>query len=619
MSIGFYRHVAAGAIIGLIAGAVNGGLLIALGSGFAAQSAGIVTSSTAGWILNLVLAVAMGITYALLFEPAPGGEGESLMSGLAVGVLWWLIIPMTLAPVIAGQSPRWSTAGAATLFPSLLGYLYQGGIVGLGYHVLSELWVRWLGPVPEAQPAEFKQRIVVLGGGFSGVTTSRRLERLFGRDSSVQITLVSDINYLLFTPMLVEVTGSDVEPRHIAPALRAFFRRTRVVRGEVRSVDLAQRLVHMAPTADDPVPDIPYDHLVLAMGAVPNFHDLPGVEENSFTFKSLEAGMVLRNHVIDVLEHADDEPDDERRKRALTFVVAGGGFSGAELIGSLNDFVRGSLVYYPNIPPEDVSMILVHSKDRILPELKDSLAAYALKKLQERGVSFKLGVRVASADKGSVTLSNGETIRTDTLVWTAGVTPHPLMRTLAEQGAHVTQHGALETDENFAVRDQQHVWAIGDCASVPDLKTGKPAPATAQHALVEAPVLAHNIHHAIKGRSLKPFRYGSLGSLCLLGHHVAAAQVMGLMFSGMLAWVMWRFVYLYRLPTLGHRLRVALDWTVDVFFPREISETITVHRPGPRQASGQRPAQKPASPPSERREPEAEPEPEREKVEEPTP
>lgn len=266
MNLRRVQNVALGATIGLIGGLIQGGLVSALnGSGSVGQIVGA-GSPAAGWVIHLVLAVLMGAIYALLFKPVPGGEAESLMNGAAFGVLWWLVIPVTLAWLLAGGSPAWSTAAAAASFPALLGYLYQGAIVGAGYHLLSALAVRWWGPVPGAQPPEIRQRIVILGGGFSGVKTARRLERLFWRDPSVQITLVSNVNYMLFTPMLTEVTASGIEPRHIAPTLRAFFHRARVIRGEVEDVDLARQVVHLTPTEDGSLPDIPYDHLFWPWG-----------------------------------------------------------------------------------------------------------------------------------------------------------------------------------------------------------------------------------------------------------------------------------------------------------------------------------------------------------------
>jgi NADH:ubiquinone reductase (H+-translocating) len=569
------RRAVVAILTGVIAGGIAAGLLIALRQPSPASVLSRGASSESGWAIFVLFGALMGFTYAALF-PEPSSYVESAMSGTAYGVLWWWATSLTLIPLVTRQAPDWSALSAGATFPAFAAALFQGAMIGLGYHVA---WAVAASQPVAPQPVtrtEAVTRIVVVGGGFSGVTAAQRLERLFAGDPAVEITLVSGANYMLFTPMLIEVTTSVIEPRHIAPPLRVFFRWVNVVRGEVQSVDLDRRVLKMAGPGGEPQPDIPFDHLVLALGTVPNYYDLPGVEENAFTFKTLRAAIELRNRVIDMLEAADDEPDSTKRKAMLTFVVAGGGFAGTELVGALNDFIRSALVFYPNLRQEDVSLILIHSSRRILPELSEGLAAYALAKLEARGVTCKCDSRLAGAEPGYVILANSERIEARTLVWTAGNIPHPLVRTLAGTS---TERSAIKTDATFAVLGATGVWAIGDCAYIPDAKTGQPALATAQHALVEGPAVARNIHRAVRGRKPKPFHYTSLGSVALLGHHVAAAEIKGMKFSGLLAWVMWRMVYLYRLPTLERKLRVAMDWLVDMFFPRDIVQTMGAPRP----------------------------------------
>jgi NADH:ubiquinone reductase (H+-translocating) len=253
--------------------------------------------------------------------------------------------------------------------------------------------------------------------------------------------------------------------------------------------------------------------------------------------------------------------------------VAGGGFAGAELAGGLNDFARGMLAYYPNVPPEELKIIVVHSRERILPELSEPLADYALKHMKERGVTFELGARVADARRGVVVLDSGEEIRTETLVWTAGTTPSPVLRALPV--GH-DRGGEVPVDENLAVPDHAGLWAVGDCAAVTDARTGDPCPPTAQFALREAYALAHNIHASVRGRPLKPFHHGGLGTLCVVGHHTACAEIKGVRFSGLLAWMMWRAIYLAKLPGLERKVRVFVDWTIELFFPRDTVQTIEV-------------------------------------------
>jgi NADH dehydrogenase len=288
--------------------------------------------------------------------------------------------------------------------------------------------------------------------------------------------------------------------------------------------------------------------------------------------------MRIRNHVIDMFERASREPNPEPRRPLLTFVVAGGGFAGVELVGALNDFARGMLADYPNLSTDELRLVLIHSRERILPELSEPLGAYALERLAARGVAFKLNARVASARPGTVVLKPDEEILTHTLVWTAGTIPNPLLQTLPIER---DKRGAIIVDGMLTVKGQPGLWALGDCAAVVDGKTGQPCPPTAQFALREADTVGHNIHAAIHGEPLKPFHFESLGALCVVGHHTACAELTlpftggkTVLFSGLLAWLMWRTIYLSKLPGLERKVRVMMDWVIELFFPRDIVQTI---------------------------------------------
>jgi NADH dehydrogenase len=272
-----------------------------------------------------------------------------------------------------------------------------------------------------------------------------------------------------------------------------------------------------------------------------------------------------------VFERADREPNSADRQALLTIVVAGGGFAGVELAGALNDFARGMLVYYPRVPPEELRIVLVHSRDRILPELSESLAAYALDRMAARGVTFKLNARVAGARRGVVLLNPAEELRTETLIWTAGVTPNPL---LADLPLERDRRGAVVVESTLAVPARPGVWALGDCAAVVDARTGQPSPPTAQFALRQAATLARNIHASVRGKPLAPFHFDALGTLCVVGHHTACAEIKGIRFSGLFAWLMWRAIYLAKLPGLERKVRVASDWLIELFFPRDIVQTL---------------------------------------------
>jgi NADH:ubiquinone reductase (H+-translocating) len=534
-------------------------------------------------MMGLIFGTVLGAFYAASLRPVRGAYADCVMTAAALGVPFWGICNVIALPLFASQKTDWTAEGMRAHFPQLVGWVLYGVVFGLVDQFLSDSATAMWGPEPEASaPATAAHtRIVILGGGFAGMKTAECLERELEKNISARITLVSETNALLFTPMLAEVAGSSLEPSHISTPLRSSLPRTEFIRARVTEIDLEKRCVRIEGLHSGGEVaarrEISYDHLVLALGAVSNYLGMKTVEDLAFNFKSLLDAIRIRNHVIEMFERADREPDPVRRAPLLTFVIAGGGFAGVELAGALNDFSHGILADYPNLDRSEVRVVLVHSRDRILPELSESLARYALKKMAERGVEFRLNARLTDAKPGVVILSDGE-IPAETLVWTAGTAPSPIVKAL---DVEKDKRGAVIVGKNLAISSRTGVWALGDCAAVVDAKSGTPCPPTAQFALREAAVLAKNIAAQLNGGVSKEFHFDSLGALCVIGHQTACAELTvpfartrAIRFSGLLAWLMWRGIYLAKLPGIERKLRVLFDWTVELFFPRDIVQTI---------------------------------------------
>ncbi|MCP9952234.1 NAD(P)/FAD-dependent oxidoreductase [Actinomadura madurae] len=538
-------------LVGMGSGAVSG---LAVGALMAWQDL-LAGHGTYGWAVFALYAAVTGELLGGFVGRRPSGPAVSAAGGLLLGLLGWAFWWLTVDPLIQGAAPTWSIAAATAVYPELVGSLLQGTLAGLLFHAA----VRRFRDRP-AKERPRAPRVVVIGGGFGGVGAARRFERLNLRGHRIDVTLVSDSNHLLFTPMLAEVASGGLEERHITSPVRAAVAHTRFRHGRVAEVDAARRVVRLEAGEA-----LPYDHLVLAVGSVPHFPDLPGVAENACTLKSLSDAVRLRDRVLMLLERADQEDDPAERARLLTFVVAGGGFAGTETVAELYDLTHDVLHFYPGIDPGEPRFVLVHSGARVLPELSDRLGEYAQGKLRARGIEFRLGVRVAAAGARDVRLSDGAVIPAGTFVWTAGNRPSPLVRALAGDGP-------VPVDRTLRAFGLDGVWAIGDCARIP-APDGSPYPPTAQHAAREGRAVADNIAAVLKGRRPAPFRFRTLGVFVALGHRTAAGQIRGRPFSGLSAWLLWRGIYLAKLPGIDRRVRVLLDWGLDLVFPRDIVVT----------------------------------------------
>jgi NADH dehydrogenase len=407
-------------------------------------------------------------------------------------------------------------------------------------------------------------RIVVLGGGFGGVATARYLERVLRRRPEIELTLVSRQNFFTLTPLLFEACSGRLELRHCAQPIRAALRRTRFIEGTVESVDPERQLVR-AVAADGDVYGLPYDHLVVALGASTNDELIAG-SANALTFKTMADALVLRNHLIQCFERADAAATAALRRDYLSVVVIGGGLVGVELVGELTAFADDILRFYPRIRREEVRFRLFQAGSRILPEIDQRLAVSAARVLERRGVDIRVSTPVRAIAAGSVQLDDGN-IDAATIVLTAGIVPSAVASAIPVVR---DQRGRVAVDGTLRSRSHPQVWALGDCAAIPG-SDGNCYPALAQHAVREARHLARNIGAAIDGRDPSPFMYRSLGTMASLGHTRAVALACGVRLTGFVAWWLRRTYYLFQMPRWDRRLRIVLDWTVALFFRPDIT------------------------------------------------
>ena len=415
-----------------------------------------------------------------------------------------------------------------------------------------------------------KTRILILGGGFAGVEASRYLDRTAAKRANVEVTLVSRDNFILFTPMLHEVVASDLEPSDICNPLRKLLRRVTVVSGEIRTINLAARRVTISYGIRELTRELPFDYLVLALGSETSFLGIPGVAEHALGIKTLRDAVMLRAGVIAMLEAASVEPDAGRRKRMLTSVIVGGGFAGVETVGAINDLARQSLQHYGGIDPREVRVILIHGGPVILPELGEALGVYAQEKLRKRQVEIKLKTRVTAYADGAVHCNDGEAVAADMLVWAGGVSPSPILKDTPFD----LERGRVVVDSTLELPRFPGVWAVGDCAAIIDPTSKHPYPPTAQHAIREGRRAAKNICARLNGERATPFLYKAPGQLAAIGRRTGVARIFGLKFSGVVGWVLWRTVYLMKLPRLEKKIRVGLRWVLDVVFERDLAQYI---------------------------------------------
>ncbi len=417
--------------------------------------------------------------------------------------------------------------------------------------------------------------VVIAGGGFGGAYAARELERLMPKQSA-RLMLVNDVNFLLYTPFLPEAAAGTLEPRHVVTPLRDILRRTYLRLGAVDSHDPASRTVEIR-NHEGEVDEVRYDALLLALGSVSRVLPVPGLDKHAIGFKSLTDAIWLRNHVVEALEGANAAEDAALRDELLTFVFVGGGYAGLEALAELQDFAADAMDRYPRARLHGMRWVLVEATDRVLPETDAGLADYALRELRGRGIDIRLGTTLEEVTESSARLSTGETLSTRTVVWTAGVTPHPSLRTLS---VPLDDRGRVPVDEYLRVEGLDRVWAVGDCASVPHPDGGKVG-GTAQQAVRQGPVAARNIAAELGVGEARPFRYRDKASFVNLGRYKAVGQLGNRRFRGFAAWWMARSYHMSQIPGLARKVRAVVDWTVSLPFSRDVSEVGSIGHPRP--------------------------------------
>jgi NADH dehydrogenase len=486
---------------------------------------------------------------------------------------------------------------------------------------------RHLELVHGAEPI-LSKKVIILGGGFAGVEVLRRLQSRFQNDVSVDITMISKDNFFLFTPMLHEVASGMIETRHIVTPIRAFCNRAKFYAARVEHIDLNSKTIEIETpifsslsknknnSAVDGIPEeesnaillsksqidrLSYDYLVIAIGSETKFFGMTDLEKYAFTIKSWNDAIVIRNHVIHQLEKAEvllrhqeqsQQPSanykdssnsfspyqENQKERLLTFVIVGGGFAGVETAGELNDFLHDSVQdYYHNIEAKDIRVIIIQSGKRLLPEMSEELAEFAMQKLVQSGVEIILNARVTGVTENGVKIKDGRTISTNTVIWSGGVGPNPVLEQIPCKQDQ--RSGRIVVNKFLEVEGYPGVFAIGDCAFIVDPNTGTPYPPTAQHAIREGTVASNNIISLIEGegeKNRKAFDYKTKGMMASIGKRNGVGEILGFEVQGFLAWWIWRSYYLANLPTMQKKLRVLADWTIDFFFKRDVTMLKTV-------------------------------------------
>jgi NADH:quinone reductase (non-electrogenic) len=419
--------------------------------------------------------------------------------------------------------------------------------------------------------------VVILGGGFGGLYAARTLERKLPPQAA-KVTIVTDVNFMLYTPLLPGAAAGTLEPRHVVVPLREHLRRTDLVLGQVTGADPDRRVVSVT-TAEGEQRELAYDHLIVAVGSISRTLPVPGLREHAVGFKTLSEAIALRNQILQTLERSEAVEDEPSRRALLTYVFVGGGYAGLEGLAELQDFAADVVELYPRSRVHGLRFILVEARDRVMYEISADLAEFAVSELRRRGVEVRTNTTVERVSADSVELSDGEVVPCRTVAWTAGVRPHPVV---SRMGLPLDEGGRIVVDAYCQVKGHSDVWAIGDAAAVPDpARAGQPTPPTCQHALRQGRTVARNVAAALGAGRRKPFTYKTLGVFVDMGHQKAVAETVGIKWRGFPAWFLARSYHLYMMPGVKRQLRLVTDWTVDLLFGRDASELGQLGHPPP--------------------------------------
>ena len=566
-------------------------------------------SPEVGFALHMVTATIIGIVTGIFLHKVIKINISKIKNGLIYGIFAGVIvfavfaIPVSqlflgpnMVDLLAELDPEMTLIEASELInenfvSSLIDLFFIHIIWGLTVGVLASLLTRKVGANYRCHicdiefskistyekhvenvhenPSPSLKRILILGGGYGGIGVLKQLQETFQSDPEVSISLVSKNNFFLHTPLLPEMATGMLTARHIATPIRTFCKRARYYQAKVEQVDLNNNKVTITRALKSQKRELEYDFLVIALGGKTNFFGNKNVEKYALTIKTLGDALVLRNHIISMLENADQEEDPDVLSKLMTFVVVGGGFSGVETVGEINDFVRESAEkFYRNIDVEKIRVILVSATEKILPEIGD-LGEYAMESLTNSGIEILKNTKLVDAEAELVVFDNGIKIPCSTFVWAGGVSVDPVISKLETEHS---SRGNIMVDKFLKLKNHPNVFALGDCASIIDERTGKPYPPTAQHAVRQAKTVSENIISSIRVKdSEKPFVYSSKGSMAKIGKRNGVALLMGHKIHGFAAWLLWRQYYLSTLPTTEKKFRVAIDWFADLFFPRDIT------------------------------------------------